>query len=250
MSDPRIIDFSKSSPFLPDTFITVEPKRVIYAAGDAFGGFNKTNYSQTNIEAFVKLGFNIFCVAPMDINNENLIYLKEHSELNIVVCILTTDNKKDYSLLQTLFNNSVSEIDTDDARFYPDSKTCFEILKQGGICSRVPRKFIFGQSKNTLRREPFYPFDSGWGEPNFTIIGHEDNRFNLSKHGMKYVFETDFSPFRNIQEARNQEYVEHLRMENAQRWNINSRNRPRGPLYRKGGSRKKSRKSRKIKNKH
>lgn len=212
MLTTRIIDFSNPRQV---RFETEEPKRMIYAAGDAFGGPNKHNTSKTNIQAYTELGYNIFCYCcpPLDETNQNILYLNAHPELNILVCLLTGDNAIDFPILQSIFNNSLDEINTDDPRFYPNSKTAFEMLKPGGICINVHQRFVIGQYK------PFYPFDSGWGEPNLTTLAYENNRFSFRKSGIVYRDETDFSEFRKIQEQRNQNMANNLRRQNAVLWN-------------------------------
>jgi len=236
----RIVDFSISNPVLPSKFIDVPRKRMIYAAGDAWGGFDKQNANRglTNIEAFTKLGFNIFCCkdSPSE-SDDNLVYLNKHPDLNIVVCILTGINKVDFPILRTLFKNSLEEINTDDTRFYPDSESVFEMLKHGGVSLRVHSRFIIGQTKNTHKAIPWMPFDLGWGEPNFRIIKHERWLYNFVKIGMKYISESDNSIFRNIQEKNNAVYANRLRLENAAAWNINRATRKRG------AGRKKTRKN-------
>jgi len=209
---------------------------MIYAAGDAFGGPNKNNTSKTNIEAYTKLGYNIFCYCcpPLDETNENILYLNAHPELNIVVCLLTGNNDIDYPLLQTLFNNSLDIINTDDSRFYPDSKTAFEMLKPGGRCLDVHQRFVIGQHK------PFYAFDLGWGEPNFSTLAYEKNKFNFLKTGLVYNETTDFSEFRKIQERRNENMANKLRRNNANLWNNPNirKTLQRGIGFRKGRTRR------------
>jgi hypothetical protein len=239
----RVIDFSKKNAVLPSDFINVKPKRMIYAAGDAFGGFDKQNNATrrlTNIEAFTKLGFNIFCCGDFVESDENIQYLKNHPELNIVLCILTGDNKVDFSILQTLFKNSLDEINTDDIRFYPDSKTVFEMLKLGGVSLKVHQRFIIGQTKNTKRVMPWMPYDLGWGEPNFKIIEQTARSYNFVKTGLEYLPEPDNDIFRNTQTKNNAAYANRLRLENSVAWNSNRGTRKRGI----GGNRIKSHKRR------
>lgn len=239
----RLIEFCKENPVLPSPFKDVEKKHMIYAAGDAYGGFNKQNNSQTNIEAFTNLGFNVFCCAELEASNENLVYLNAHPELNIVVCILTGNNKVDFPILRALFRNSLEEINTDDNRFYPDSKTSFEMLKKGGVCNKVHQRFIIGQDK---KGPSWMPVDLGWGEPNFKIIDQQRWTYNFTKTGTDYIPESNTSVFRTVQERNNAAYANRLRLENSVAWNMNRASRKRGFFNsEKGGKRKSKAKSRK-----
>jgi len=227
----RVIDFSKKISGLPAKFIDVEPKRMIYAAGDAWGGFDKQDNATrrlTNIEAFTKLGFNIFCCGELVESDENIQYLNKHPELNIVVCILTGNNKVDFSILRSLFKNSLNEINTDDNRFYPDSRTVYEMLKLGGASLGVHQRFIIGQSKNIKKGIHWMPYDLGWGEPNFKIIEQKGRVYSFVKTGLEYIPEPDNAIFRNTQTKNNAAYANRLRLENSLAWNSNRATRKRG----------------------
>jgi len=223
--DRRILDFSKS-PTLPRSFKNVKECSIIYASGDGFGGFDKNgNYRAiTNIEAFYKEGYNIFCCAEISDDNENIRYLKDNKDLNVVLCILTGDTKTDFRQLIKLFEGAIDVINTDDVRFYPDSKTCFKLLKVGGICKRVHKRFIVGQSKNTLIAAPFQSFNSGWAEPNFIIVEKgKRNEFTLMKVGEDFNRDTNIRQLRNIQEESNSSLADNLRMRNALAWTMKSK---------------------------
>ena len=63
IDDNRILYFTNKTIRLPTEFVDVNPKQMIYAAGDGLGGFDKKEVKKTNIEIFTQLGFNIFvCV--------------------------------------------------------------------------------------------------------------------------------------------------------------------------------------------
>jgi hypothetical protein len=159
--DPRIIQFKDAPSYLPNMFIPIEPKNMIYAAGDGYGGFmkNGADMEKTNIECFSKLGYNIFCCSETDIPDslrDNINYLQEHPELNVILCILTGDNSVDYPILQRLFDNSLSLISTDDKRVYPSATLAFSMLKLGGICEHVHISHIYNNHQ--------------WSEPNFKLL--------------------------------------------------------------------------------
>lgn len=239
----RLINFSKENPVLPISFKGVEIKRMIYAAGDSYGGFNKQNSNDTNIEAFTNLGFNVFCCVDLEEGNKNLVYLNTHPELNIVVCILTGNNKVDFSILRAIFRNSLDEINTDDSRFFPHSMTSFEMLKKDGVCYKVHQRFITGQDK---KGQSWMPVDLGWGEPNFKIIGQKRWTYDFIKTGTMYIHESDTAVFRKVQEQNNAAYANRLRLENSEAWKMNNVSRKRGFFNsEKGGTRKSKAKSRK-----
>ena len=223
--DKRILDFSKD-PVLPGSFKNVKECSIIYAAGDAFGGFDKMgNYTSiTNIEAFYEQGYNIFCCAEISDDNENIKYLNDNKDLNVLLCILTGDNKTDFKQLIKLFEGAIDVINTDDVRFYPDSKTCFRLLKVGGICKRVHKRFLVGQSRNNLRAAHFHRFNSGWAEPNFIILEKDKrNQFTLMKTGEEFNSNTNIRQLRNIQEETDSNLANNLRMKNAQAWTMRRR---------------------------
>jgi len=163
LSDERVLLFKKatSASFnIPLKFLTVSPKRMIFASGDAYGGWSDKNKAAkdglTNIEAFSKLGYNVFVCIEHE--TKNLEYLRSHPELNIVVCILIDDYKIDYDILRKLFKNSIDEFATDDSRFYPDSYTTFTILKKNGFVRNFNKiKIALGSEK-----------DDGFGNQNFS----------------------------------------------------------------------------------
>jgi len=171
--DKRIIDFSSGNNTLPEEFIPLETKRMIYACGDAYGGFVKggNNLKKTNIEVFSKLGFNVFCCVGKSSNN--IDYLTSKPELNIVLCILTGNVDIDYPILEDLFPNMLDLISTDDIRFYPSAKVAFTMLKNGGICEKVSRAYVV---KGTVYSGRVYPGDFQWGNPNFSIVSIDKTR--------------------------------------------------------------------------
>jgi hypothetical protein len=215
--DERVLDFSRD-PVLPETFKNVDMRRIIYACGDALGGADKS-INITNIEAYSKESYNIFCCIKMDNTNENIVYLNNHKELNIVVCMLTGDDGIDYKLLEKLFSGSIDLINTDDRRFYPDSKTCFEMLKPGGKCINVHRRFIVGQAINNSRAAKFYKFNSGWTRPNFEME-KQGNVFTLTKTGSVFNDNTNTKNLRAIQEINNSRIANNLPQRNAEQWTM------------------------------
>ena len=140
IDDTRILHFTNKTICLPTEFVDVNPKQMIYAAGDGLGGFDKKEEKKTNIEIFTQLGFNIFvCV---EYEKKNIQYIRENPDLNIVLCIITGDNTIDYPILNTLFFNMIDTINTDDIRMYPSCKTAFNMLKHGGVCVNVHKNLI------------------------------------------------------------------------------------------------------------
>jgi len=186
--DDRVLFFSDNGDTirLPNRFKNESPKWMIYAAGDAWGAYfnnNSRNASLgiSNIEAFSKKGYNIFCCVGL--SDINLNYLAEHPELNVVLCILTGDNTQDYEILKELFYNSIDLIDTDDTRFYPSSDVAYNILVNGGICIRMPKLLRTGAKakriflkKNSSGKDLFaimgrnVTADLGWVTPRFREI--------------------------------------------------------------------------------
>lgn len=169
--DNRIIYFSGTETnVLPERFVSVKSKRMIYASGDGYGGFVKgENYmSKTNIQAFAELGFNVFCCVEK--NPGNITYLTENPDLNIVLCIMTGIQDIDYPILEQLFQNSLDIISTDDTRFFPSAKVSFAMLKVGGICDKVSTAYII---KGSILSGTVHVGDFQWGMPNFSIESRE-----------------------------------------------------------------------------
>jgi hypothetical protein len=221
--DQRVLDFSKD-PILPEAFKGVDIRRIIYASGDANGGSDKSiNMDMTNIEAYSKEGYNIFCCVEVDERNDNVVYLNNNKELNVVLCILTGNKEIDYKLLIQLFSGSIDLINTDDNRFYPGSRTCFELLKPGGKCRNVHRRFIVGQSRNARVAAPFHKFNSGWAKPNFEIEKQTYNTFTLTKAGKVFNEETNIKNLRAIQENKNSSIANNLRRKNAEQWEMKNK---------------------------
>jgi len=183
--DRRILDFSSGGVALPEEFTALEKKRMIYACGDAFGGFTKTgnNMRKTNIEVFSKLGFNIFCCVGKSI--DNIDYLTSKPELNVVLCIMTGNKDIDYPILENLFPSMLELISTDDTRFYPSAKVAFTMLKVGGLCEKVSRAYII---KGFVSGGRVYTGDFQWGTPNFSIEDSDKLRrhFILKKAGKTF----------------------------------------------------------------
>lgn len=183
--DRRILDFSAGQLLLPEEFVALKKKRMIYACGDGYGGFVKGgNYkSKTNIEAFSKLGFNVFCCVGKD--PANIAYLSSKPNLNMVLCIMTGNKETNYSILEQLFPNMLDLISTDDTRFYPSAKVAFSMLKVGGICEKVSRAYII---KGSVWDGRVFPGDFQWGMPNFSIESLEKARHivTLKKVGTKF----------------------------------------------------------------
>jgi len=242
MDDTRIIDFSSDNSLtLPPRFLREPNKSMIYAAGDFKGGYmnlNSRSSDTSNIEFLYVYGYNIFCCigGGMDATNINILYLQANPHVNVVLCLLTGDNARDFTILRLLFHNMISLLDTDDLRFYPNSETVFDILRDGGVCVNLHERYILGQPKNNLHMQSFMPFDNGWGEPNFTIQMNTGWTYVLQK-GPATVFtrDTDMSRIQGIQSNRNAKLAA----------NIQSGRGHRHSVKRKTKSKKKSMKRRK-----
>jgi hypothetical protein len=154
---------------LSAAFAATPVKKMMYAAGDGFGGYTSraSRTQMSNIEFFYKTGFNIFCYlgsAPSQ-DAPNMEYLTRNN-LPICVCIVVEDDQTNYQYLRALFPpNSLDMIDTDDHRWHVDSRTAFHLLKPGGLCVRVTKNAIVGHVAGSYRSAS--PPDWGWGEPNF-----------------------------------------------------------------------------------
>jgi hypothetical protein len=170
---------------LPARFVDVEPKRMIYACGDAMGGKDKSgDLSITNIEAYSKEGFNIFvCVGDDD---RNMHYLSEHPELNIMLILLSGNPRADFVRLRKAFTGVLDTIDTDDHRVFPDSQTTFHMLKKEGTAQNVFHYIVFGNQ--------YRPADGGWGEPNFKHTKININVLQFQKKGDVFVESTKDVP--------------------------------------------------------
>lgn len=205
--DIRIIDFSNPKQ-LPENFTSVANKRMIYACGDQWGGFDKNvnSLKKTNIEEFSKIGFNIFCCVGVEPNN--IEYLRKNPYLNIVLCILTGDHTIDYPILERLFQNSLDCISTDDTRIYPSAKTSFTMLKLGGIAYRVHISYqVTGYIDLNGK---IYESDFKWGSPNFTEQENIDNLLTFKKISDIFDPNAKYIDTRYPNTSRNRRLVERL----------------------------------------
>lgn len=194
--DKRIIIFSGTEAnVLPEQFVSVTAKRMIYACGDGYGGFFKTgNYkSKTNIQAFSELGFNVFCCVGK--NPGNISYLSEHPELNVVLCIMTGIPDVDFPILEQLFPKCLELISTDDIRFYPSAKTAFTMLKVGGLCDRVSRAYII---KGSVLSGSVRTGDFQWGNPNFSIESIDETQRIVTLKKVGITFNTNAKYVNNV----------------------------------------------------
>ena len=201
--DRRIIDF-RTDAVLPEEFVAVEPKHMIYACGDGYGGFVKgSNYlEQTNIEAFSKIGFNVFCCLFQD--KSNIDYLVANPELNVVLCIITGNPDIDNPIFARLFTGLLSVICTDDKRFYPSAQISFTMLKVGGICDRVSVPIHVVGTINAAGH--IYSGDPGWGVPNFALVkldGTNRHIATFQKAGAEFNTSAKFKNNRPPNTSRN-----------------------------------------------
>jgi hypothetical protein len=161
-NDNRIIDFRKETQKIPQEFIDkIIIRKMILACGDGylrprFGIPNDTQQildleAYTNASKYANFSdlkecdydkkyfrnYNIFCCS-YDYNEtglrKNIEYLRNHPELNILLCLFDNTNKTEVSKFSELFTNSIKMIDTDDIRIYIPSDVAFNILTEGGVC--------------------------------------------------------------------------------------------------------------------
>ena len=160
--DKRIIDFRNETQTIPEDFIeNVIIRKMILACGDGYQQprFGIPNDIQqildldayTNAKQYVNFddikhddydrkyfrNYNIFCCS-YDYSekglHKNIDFLKNHPELNILLCLLDITNDKELSKFSELFQNSIRMIDTDDIRIYIPSNIAYNILIEGGVC--------------------------------------------------------------------------------------------------------------------
>jgi len=160
--DKRIIDFRNETQTIPEDFIeNVIIRKMILACGDGYQQprFGIPNDIQqildldayTNAKQYVNFddlkhddydrkyfrNYNIFCCS-YDYSekglHKNIDFLRNHPELNILLCLLDITNDKELSKFSELFQNSIRMIDTDDIRIYIPSNIAYNILIEGGVC--------------------------------------------------------------------------------------------------------------------
>ena len=161
-TDKRIIDFRNETQTIPQEFIDkIIIRKMIFACGDGYQQprFGIPNDIQqildldayTNAKQYVNFAelkeddydrkyfrnYNIFCCS-YNYNErglqKNIEYLKNHPELNILLCLFDITNKSELSKFSELFQNSIRMVDTDDIRIYIPSNIAYNILIEGGVC--------------------------------------------------------------------------------------------------------------------
>jgi hypothetical protein len=241
--DHRILNFANSELKIPDDFSGVVNKRLIYACGD--GVRNSDN--KTNIQRGTEAGYSIFCCMGME--PTNIAYLIAHPQLNIVLCILTGVKERDYAVLEELFENMLTEINTDDTRFYPSAKTCFTMLNKNGICNNILiSHHVTGYIDVNGK---IYPEDLQWGMPNFELLESAgDSRFaRFRKNADEFQPQAKFQNVRPLNTSRNEKIARQLMQQyvRASQRASNSWAEWHTRQAKKGGTRKKHNKSRKRK---
>jgi len=161
-NDNRIIDFRNKTQTIPEEFIeNVLIRKMIFACGDGYQQprFGIPNEIQeildldayTNAKQYVNFdqleeddydrkyfrNYNIFCCS-YNYNekglHKNIEYLKNHPELNILLCLFDITNDSEIEKFSKLFQNSIRMIDTDDIRYYIPSNIAYNILVKKGLC--------------------------------------------------------------------------------------------------------------------
>jgi hypothetical protein len=131
----NVLDFSDIDKNLqiPQKFKYVQTKKMMLTAGDGNNQFE--GLTGLNIETMTQLGYNIFCCLPPDhINSagklkENLQYLSNHPELNIIICLIDLQNDLQLWKLTELFDEDVDLINSHDMRWYLPQNICYRLLK-------------------------------------------------------------------------------------------------------------------------
>jgi hypothetical protein len=131
----NVLDFSDIDKTLqiPQKFKYVQTKKMMLTAGDGNNQFE--GLTGLNIETMTQLGYNIFCCLPPDhINSggkikENLEYLSNHPELNIIICLIDLQNDLQLWKLTELFDEDVDLINSHDMRWYLPQNICYRLLK-------------------------------------------------------------------------------------------------------------------------
>jgi hypothetical protein len=185
--DKRIIDFRNETQTIPVDFIeNVLIRKMIFACGDGYQQprFGISNDIQqildldayTNAKQYVNFAdlkeddydrkyfrnYNIFCCS-YNYNekglHKNIDYLRNHPELNILLCLFDITNESELTKFSELFKNSVRMIDTDDIRLYIPSNIAYNILIEGGVCyscSSYANKQDYNNVKFTIISERKY----------------------------------------------------------------------------------------------
>jgi len=160
--DKRIIDFRNETQTIPEEFTEkIIIRKMIFACGDGyqqprFGIANEIQEildleAYTNVKQYVNFtelkeddydrkyfrNYNIFCCS-YNYNekglHKNIDYLRNHPELNILLCLFDITNESEVEKFSKLFQNSIRFIDTDDIRYYISSNIAYNILIEGGVC--------------------------------------------------------------------------------------------------------------------
>lgn len=145
-------------------YANIFPKNIMLAAGDGWGCIDsknkgkKINYGvineklfssnkrPTNIEAMTKgkcdnINYDIFCChptywhnqygnIPKDLNalKENIMYMKKHKELNIVLCLMDIYNTMHINKFIELFKGKIGVINTDYQSVFFNAITAYTLL--------------------------------------------------------------------------------------------------------------------------
>ena len=185
--DKRIIDFRNETQTIPEEFIeNVLIRKMIFACGDGYQQprFGIPNEIQeildldayTNAKQYVNFdelkeddydrkyfrNYNIFCCS-YNYNekglHKNIDYLRNHPELNILLCLFDITNESEIEKFSKLFQNSIRMIDTDDIRYYISSNIAYNILVEKGVCyscSSYANKHDYNNVKFTIISERTY----------------------------------------------------------------------------------------------
>jgi len=132
----NVLDFSDINNQLqiPQKFKYVQTKKMMLTAGDGDNPFE--GLRGLNIETMTHLGYNIFCCLPPDhINSggklkENLEYLSNHPEMNIIICLIDLQNDLQVWILAELFDEDIDLINSHDMRWYLPQNICYRLLKR------------------------------------------------------------------------------------------------------------------------
>lgn len=131
----NVLDFTTNETVkIPDKFKYVQLKNMMLTAGDGNSHFE--GLRGLNIETMTQVGYNIFCCLPPEHKNsagklkENLDYLSNHPELNVIICLIDLQNDLQLWKLAEIFDEQIDTINSHDMRWYLPQNICYRLLKQ------------------------------------------------------------------------------------------------------------------------
>uniref|UniRef100_A0A6C0JNH9 Uncharacterized protein n=1 Tax=viral metagenome TaxID=1070528 RepID=A0A6C0JNH9_9ZZZZ len=181
--DTRIMNFAIGNPLLPDFFPSIVSRRMLLYSGDEMSKGSILNLQLSEPE---QGGWNIFCCLG---NNgtgnfsKNLEYLKQHQELQIILCLIDLGNISELTNFSSLFEESIDIIKSDWGAMYIPERIVWTLLKPppmpevislGGYC--IVMKHQVGEQDENLgehlrlineRKKSYYDHNKYLGLNNF-----------------------------------------------------------------------------------